>query len=595
MAELQTFQNAYLEATAANTVYSRNQQRWKFLLDSFTGGQAYREGAYLQRYSLETDKDYAARLNNTPLDNQCRSLVSLYTSFLFRQEPAREFGVLEDNPQIEAILEDADLDGRSIDAFMKDVAQWASVFGHCWIAVAKPNVGAITLADEQALGARPYLSLYNPLAVTDWRWSRQINGGYQLSYIKYLEEVNGTETVIKEWTADSITTYRVDTQEEKVLSVEVDINGLGYLPFVCAYAERSPVRGIGNSLIDDIADQQRMIYNELAEVYDSIRLDTHPSLVATAGTNANGASAGQVITMEENLDPNLKPYVLQFEGGQIDKIYNSINNRKKMIDSMGNVGAVRSTETTTMSGIAIETEFQLLNARLSSIADNLELAEEQIWQIVYTYMGYKWDGEIDYPGNFALHNIDNELDQLAKIKTLTTRPEVQQEVDYRIGEILDIEIIENEQDLMMNPPATLAEANAELMSEELIDGCPLPMVDKQLNIANHQTCIEQADLGPANPNARESVFWMKKAELWGVSETTARTQLCNNCAYYMNTKQIKDCFASAANQGTLPLATDVDPSWTNTNDAAAFCLKWDITCTAHRTCNTWAPGGPIVD
>jgi hypothetical protein len=323
-----------------------------------------------------------------------------------------------------------------------------------WIAVAKPDVGAITLADEMAMGARPYLSMYLPLAVTDWRWARQPNGGYQLEYIKYVEEVNGTETVVKEWTYDTITTYNLDTQQERVTDMTVETNGLGYLPFVCAYAERSPVRGLGNSLVDDIADQQRMIYNELSEVYDSIRLDTHPSLVATAGTNAQGAAAGQVITMEENLDPNLKPYVLQFEGGQIDKIYQSINNRKAMIDSMGNVGAVRATETRSMSGIAIETEFQLLNARLSSIADNLELAEEQVWQIIYTYLGYTWDGSIDYPDNFALHNTDNELDQYAKIKALSTRPELQTEIDKRIAEMLDIDAVYEDGEEMMHPVTT---------------------------------------------------------------------------------------------------------------------------------------------
>jgi len=440
MAELQTFQNAYLQATAGNTTYSRNQLRWKFLLDSFTGGQAYREGAYLQRYALESDTQYAVRLNNTPLDNQCRSLISLYTSFLFREHPHREFGVLENNFTIEDILEDADLDGRSMNAFMKDVAQWASVFGHVWICVAKPDVGAVTLADEQALGARPYLSMYNPLAVTDWRWARQPNGGYQLEYIKYVEEVNGTETVVKEWTADTITTYRLDTQQERATDVITEVNGLGYLPFVCAYAERSPVRGLGNSLIDDVSDMQKMIYNELSEVYDSIRLDTHPSLVATAGTNAQGAAAGQVITMEENLDPNLKPYVLQFEGGQIDKIYTSINNRRSMIDSMGNVGSVRATETTKMSGVAIETEFQLLNARLSSIADNLELAEEQIWQIVYEYMGYAWDGEIEYPDNFALRNTDNELGHLKTASEIVQDPVKRLLIENAVMDAIDIEM-----------------------------------------------------------------------------------------------------------------------------------------------------------
>ena len=454
MAELTTFQNAYTQATAANTTYSRNQLRWKFLLDSFTGGQAYREGAYLQRYALESDSQYAVRLNNTPLDNQVRSLISLYTSFLFRTEPQREFGVLDDNFTIEDILEDADLDGRSMNAFMKDCAQWASVFGMVWIAVAKPNVGAITLADEQAMAVRPYLSLYLPLAVTDWRWKRQSNGGYQLEYIKYIEEVNGTETVVKEWTVDSITTYSLDTQQEQVNDMMVETNGLGYVPFVCAYAERSPVRGLGNSLVDDIADQQRAIFNELSEVWESTRLSTHPSLVATADTNAQGASAGQIITMPESMDPALKPYVLQFQGGQISSIYDSINNRKKMIDSMGNVGAVRATETREMSGIAIETEFQLLNARLSSIADNLELAEEQVWQIVYAYMGYAWDGSIDYPDNFALHNTDNELDQYAKIKALSSLPEVQTAIDKRVAEMLDIDSVYEANEEMIHPETT---------------------------------------------------------------------------------------------------------------------------------------------
>jgi hypothetical protein len=310
--------------------------------------------------------------------------------------------------------------------------------------VAKPNVGATSLAEELAQNVRPYLSLYIPLAVTDWTWERQANGSYALSYIKLLEEVNDTETRIVEWTKETITTTVVNTKNNEATANSVEPNELGRLPFICAYAERGVVRGLGSSLIEDIADQQRMIYNELSEVYDSIRLDTHPSLVATHDTNVQGAAAGQVITMPENLDPQLKPYVLQFQGGQISSIYESINNRKQMIDSMGNVGAVRAAETRTMSGIAIETEFQLLNARLSSIADNLELAEEMIWQEICVYLGLPWQGEINYPDNFALHNTTNELDQLAKMKALSARPEVQTEIDYRIAEMLDIESIEAE-------------------------------------------------------------------------------------------------------------------------------------------------------
>jgi len=435
----QTYQQAYNDAVSTNNLYNRLRDRYQFLMDSHAGGDAYRQGAYLQRYQLETEQEYQTRLRNTPLDNQCKSLISLYVSFLFRTEPEREFGILENNFVVEDILEDADLDGRSMDSFMKDVATWAGVFGHCWVSVAQPDVGAITLADQRAQGVRPYLSVYTPLSVTDWTWSKQPNGAYNLSYIKYIEEVNDTLTTIKEWTPTLIKTTVIDTAKKTAREVTEEVNGLGRLPFVCVYAERSPVRGIGNSLIDDIADQQRMIYNELSEVYDSIRLDTHPSLVTTADTNAQGAAAGQLITMPETMDPALKPYVLNFQGGQISAIYDSINNRRKMIDSMGNVGSVRATETTTMSGIAMATEFQLLNARLCSIGSNLELAEEQIWQEVAAYLNITWDGEISYPDDFALRNVDNELAQLTTAIDKITDPVKRAWIEEEIMKCIDVE------------------------------------------------------------------------------------------------------------------------------------------------------------
>lgn len=468
MAEL-TFQDAYNRATSTNTLYTRNRDRWQFLLDSYSGGDDFRNGSYLYRYQLESDSDYAKRIKSTPLDNQCKSLISLYISFLFRDKPKRDWDQIESNPVIRDILEDADRDGRNMDAFMKDVAIWASVFGAAWVCVAKPNVEAVTLADELAQGVRPYFSVYTPLAVTDWTWARMTNGGYALSMIKVLEEVNDTFTIVKEWTAQEIITTTINTKDGKATDIAVEPNGLGYVPFVPVYAERSPVRGLGTSLITDIADQQLMIANELSEIYDSIRLDTHPSLVATAETNVSGAAAGQVITLPENIAPELKPYVLQFQGGQISSIYASIDARRKMIDSMGNVGSVRATETREMSGIAIETEFQLLNARLSSIADNLELGEELIWQTVCDYMGLEWTGTVDYPSNFALHNTDNELDQLAKMKSLSERPEVQREIDARIAEILDIEILEAELGVEVaegEQPAGSTQVEIELPSED---------------------------------------------------------------------------------------------------------------------------------
>jgi hypothetical protein len=94
-------------------------------------------------------------------------------------------------------------------------------------------------------------------------------------------------------------------------------------------------------------------------------------------------------------------------------------------------------------------------------------------------MGYEWDGTIDYPDNFALHNTDNELDQLAKMKALSSMPELQTAIDNRIAETLDIEIAEarlgTEQVLEgeapeMDHPVTSADNRLSHIQEMIMEG-----------------------------------------------------------------------------------------------------------------------------
>lgn len=434
-------QLAYARATTTNSLYTRHRDRWQFLLNSYVGGEEYRKGAYLTRYQLETDSEYAARLKTTPLDNQCRSIISLYISFLFRQAIKRELGTLESVAWIDDFLRDTDYEGRNFTAFMKDVSIWTQVFGHSWVCISKPNVGAQTAYDEMVQSVRPYACVLTPLAVVDWAWERLPNGATVLRMIRYIEEINDTHSVIKEWDRELIRTTIIDSRQQKATDYIEEPNGLGELPFVLVYADRSPVRGIGQSVIDDIADQQRAEYNELSEIDQSIRLDSHPSLVATQQTEI-GTGAGALIRLPENLDPALKPYVLEFSGAPVQNIYASIQNRRLMIDSMANVGSVRATETREMSGIAIETEFQLLNAKLSSIADNLELAEEQIWRWVAQYQGLEWTGTIEYPDNFAMRNVDGEIDKLSRVYATVQDPALRRAIERELAELVDLDLEE---------------------------------------------------------------------------------------------------------------------------------------------------------
>lgn len=433
--------------TEGNDFYNTYVKRWRFLLESYIGGEEYRQAGNLVKYQLESDGEYQARLNATPLENHCASVISVYKSFLFRQDPIRDFNSIQNLPQLEDFLKDADHDGRSLNNFMKDVAVWSSVFGHAWVVVSKPNIGAYTRAEELEQGVRPYLSVLTPMVVLDWKWQRKSNGKYCLEYFKYLEEVNGDIRTVKEWFIDYVRTTVVDTEANEIIEESWEENQLQKIPIVCAYNNRSTVRGIGVSDITDIADAQKFIYNATSEVDQSIRLDSHPSLVKTPETEA-GIGAGSLIHMPENLDPGLKPYLLEFSGASVNSIYGAIQHTIESIDKMANTGAVRATESRTMSGVAMETEFQLLNAKLSEKADNLELAEEQMWKFWCDYMGYTWDGEIDYPGSFNIRDTGSEIAQLQTAKNTATDPKVLKEIDKQILEWMDVDddIIENIQE-----------------------------------------------------------------------------------------------------------------------------------------------------
>ena len=437
-------------------LWNANILRWRYLSDSFTGGNDYRRGEYLTKYIMEDGSEYSQRLANTPLDNHSKSVIDTYNAFLFRKPPYRDYGSIDNDPALVNFLEDADLEGRTFDAFVRDVSTQASIYGMAWVVIDRPNTQVGTRAEELEQGIRPYVSLITPQNVINWDYQRQPNGLQKLSMVQILESITDDVAVFKEYTAEMITTYRQhkDTPAE---IIDQMINPLGEVPVVCVYAQRSEHRGIGVSDIADISDAQKAIYNELSEIEQLIRLQNHPSLVVAQGTDTQ-AGAGAIITLEQGMDPGLKPYLLQPSGASIESLLKSIDAKVNSINRMANMGGVRNTVTTAMSGIALETEFQLLNARLAQKSDNLELAEEQIWRIWAQWQGQTWDGTIDYPDTFNIHDKQNTvaLIQEAK-KTLPQNPKLLTELDRMLAKALitdeDIlqEVLEDQQNTVAAP------------------------------------------------------------------------------------------------------------------------------------------------
>ena len=297
--------------TSKHDLWHSNISNWEFYIRSYLGGNDYKNGYYLHRYVLESPEEYDARIRHTPVDNHCKNVVQIYTSFLWRVPPTRDYGSLDGDAELLSFLDDADLDGRSFNTVMREVQMNASIYGNCWVIVDKPQSNANTRAEELAQDIRPYISIYTPENVVNWNYRRSPSGRFYLDMLMLVEDINADRAIIKVFTEETISTYEVEEYSEEYskgesrLIEEVE-NPIGKIPAVNVYNLRGAKRPIGISDLADVAFLQQSIYNDYSECEQLIRLSNHPSLVKTPNVEAS-AGAGAVIEMPEEMDSKMSP------------------------------------------------------------------------------------------------------------------------------------------------------------------------------------------------------------------------------------------------------------------------------------------------
>ena len=253
-----------------------------------------------------------------------------------------------------------------------------------------------------------------------------------------VEDINPERAIVKVFTTEDISTYEIkdymkEYSKKDIKLIDEITNPLNEIPAVNLYNQKSHKRGIGISDLSDIAELQRSIYNDYSEKEQLIRLANHPSLVKTPNVEAS-AGAGSIIEMPEDMDSNLKPYIIQPSGQNLDGIMKCIHNKIEAIDRIAHMGSVRATESKIASGIALQTEFQLLNARLSEKADHLENAEDNIWYFFAKWQNKTWDGEIDYPDTFDIRDWASDIQLLQTAKASGIKSETfTKEIDKQIA------------------------------------------------------------------------------------------------------------------------------------------------------------------
>ena len=125
---------------------------------------------------------------------------------------------------------------------------------------------------------------------------------------------------------------------------------------------------------------------------------------------------------------------------------------------------------------------------------------------------------------------------------------------------------------------------------EIETKCPAATQDIDLNLENRQKAIDKYHYGPANPDEPGS-YWKDTAKDWKVSEATAKTMKCGNCAAFDVSDKMRDCMA----KGIQGKEKHADALATIEKADLGYCNFLHFKCAGNRSCAAWVTGGALDD
>lgn len=428
--------------------FDKYYEEWRFLNAAYEGVRSLIAYGALIQHERESNANYQARLDQAYGFSYSKSVVDIFNSYLFKKEfPTEIPEVLANDAQWKQFKADCDLEGTEFDTFFVDEQRNASILGHVGLFVDKPQVEKGNRAEEISEGIYPYVVAYKPMAILDWRITRDEYGRKILDYLKVLDD----DSRYRIWTLEKWEVWEIQyadsgervgiteltqvgeqpTKAEQqgkgttaVMVAEGD-NPLGEIPFVYLYNQRSNIdKEVGVSDITDVSRVDSGIIRNLSQIEQIIDYSAFPMMrkpMKEAGAAADPKDeVGVVAVLEfDPENPESKPDWLASESdGAIKAVLDVIAVKVAEIYRSSNIGGMSATEISksAKSGVALKTEFQLLNSKLVKKGKNVAKAKFDV-----TRLWLKWQGEwdkykdkviYDYVKTFELEDLASDLENI---------------------------------------------------------------------------------------------------------------------------------------------------------------------------------------
>lgn len=387
--------------------YQYNAPLWKLYMAAYKGIDAIVKGNYIPQHEREEDDAYTRRIKDLYGYGYSKSVVSIFTFHLFKQPPeGRKLKDLESNEFWQMFFDDSNMMGDGYDTTMSMLSKYAGIEGHMGILVDKSPTKFSNLAEQKKAKVYPYIASYHPPAILDWKFGKDKNNRPYLAFLKLLED-DGRYRI---WTDEEWAVFEIDDNDGKekggseMVSPEEGQwgpNNLKVIPFIWLYNTKSDKQAIGESDLTEIARIDISLIKNTSQMEEVINYAAFPMIMkpkrdakpdVVAGDQQEDEVGSRAVIEFDPEYPESKPEWLTPEVKEaIDAILSAMAFKIKEIYRSANIGGVAGQEASggVKSGIALRSEFQLLNSHLVTKALNLEKAENRIldfwlmWENLY--------------------------------------------------------------------------------------------------------------------------------------------------------------------------------------------------------------------
>ncbi len=454
--------------------WSLHQLRWRWLLDSWEGGEAYRTAVYgmdmrgmpvrnMVRHKREypapgdssfgtqtgrpggtdmaaqsTDDDYELRRARTPVPSFVSECVETHLARIYSREVKR------DGPQtIVTWWQDVDGRGASMDQWMAGtISPLLSVLGQLDVIVdlppLPPGESVRSRGDEMRLGLdRPVASYILPENMV-W-WKLKVDGCY-------------SECIVRECQDDQSITWRYWNEKLWALydsdgkAIESRPHPYKCVPIRRMFDRRRPrARNIGLPRYEVIAEIQREYYNRDSELILSDSTQAHPLLqgpedfIKPDGTIAIGpnwllpkvkSTTGTSVSYE-GFD------VVEFPKDGAESIRINKHDLRDAADRAACLtkpagAAGTQGQTVSQSGVSKQMDSVTGNDLLGKVSKMLQRAEETICDLYWCVMGDESQGdsvEIQYPTEFDLAGALELADLIGRIQMILSTAGISPDIE----------------------------------------------------------------------------------------------------------------------------------------------------------------------